>query len=504
MSSRTSQAVKRAFSWSEWAQLDATAMATLVRDGQVTAEELAQQAGEAISQINPTINAICEQIDDLGILAHDEMVNRTGPFFGVPTLQKEIEGGLKGRAHTYGSKVGLGNKAASYSSLVQAALRAGLNFIGMSANPPFAASLDTSGPLWGVCRNPYDLDLTPGGSSGGSSAAVSAGIVPVATASDGAGSNRIPAAFCGLVSLKPTRGFVPLGNTAIPSFLTYTTGWQCRTVRDLAALTDLHGIPGKTGQTGTVYHHPERPLLSEIEHDPKPLKIAMVTGKLGRRAPVTKQIVSGVNAAGKVMEELGHSVEAVDDGEIGSVEPLWSGAEILWVYGQHQYVEDVAALTQIHPSPETLSPVIYQMWKAGSDPKYSLSYWLTWLRSISAASRAVGRFFDKGYDLILCPVTDRLQPPAGGEFSLLSDDELAPWLDRTLDCIRYTFIGNLIGMPGLSLPAGDLSGGLPFGVQFYAPWGRENLLVRLAAQVERGKPEWFNRVAPTNSVLSLD
>lgn len=491
-------------SWSEWAKLDATGMAELVRSGQVSAKELALQAGQAIRLLNPEINAICEQIPELGELAYAEMVDESGPFYGVPTVQKEIEGGLKGRQQTFGSKLGEGNLAPNFTQVVRNALKGGFNFVGMSANPPFAASLDTSGPLWGITRNPYDLELTPGGSSGGSSAAVAAGMVPVGTSSDGAGSNRIPAAFCALVSLKPTRGFVSIGNIAIPSFYMYSTGWQCKSVRDVAALTDMEASGRATGQTGTIYGLPEAPLLQETERNPDQLRIALTSDRLGRSTPVSAEISDGVKRVGRTLEGLGHIVEEVEDRHIAEFAPLWAAADISWVYGQHLFVEDVASMTGRKPGPTTLSPIIHQMWEGGADPKYNIAYWVNWLRTISKISRSLGKFYDQGHDLILCPVTDRRQPVAGGPFSLLSDEALDPWVERTTDCVRYTFLGNLVGMPGLALPAGNLDDGKPFGAQLYAPWGREDLLIRMAAQLERAKPDWFGRIAPSNSVLSIE
>jgi len=201
-----------AMSWAEWAAHDAVGLGRLVAEGQVTAAEVVRQAAAAAEALEPQLDAVLEIFSDVLSDPDRDGPDRHGPLYGVPILLKDIGSRLKGRRQEAGSKLFRGHVATATDPLMENLLQAGLIPLGRSATPELGLTIDTSTDYLGrpkITRNPWDLDRSPGGSSGGSSAAVSAGITPIASSTDGAGSTRIPAAFTGLVGLKASRGRVP-------------------------------------------------------------------------------------------------------------------------------------------------------------------------------------------------------------------------------------------------------------------------------------------------------
>jgi amidase len=255
---------------SQYLVSDATSLARLVVEREVTAVELLALARQRSAQVNARINAVVRTLDDVA----DERATGTlnGPFAGVPFLVKDLFQEYAGFPTTHGSRSLEANVATEHAVITQRFLDAGLVIFGKTNTPEFGAKGITEDSLLGIARNPWNLDHTPGGSSGGSGAAVAAGIVPAAGANDGGGSIRIPAACNGLVGLKVSRGFTPYGpQTGEPIFGMATQGVVSRTVRDTAGLLDaVAGAPQR--HAAYVARRPD-PFLPGLEERPGKLRI---------------------------------------------------------------------------------------------------------------------------------------------------------------------------------------------------------------------------------------
>ncbi|MDX1607050.1 MAG: amidase family protein, partial [Candidatus Competibacterales bacterium] len=303
----------------EYRRHDGVALAALVSSGEVTAAELLELAIERAEKVNPTLNAI---IIPMYELARQRAAGRlSGPFAGVPFLTKDLYQEYAGVATTYGCQAwkDAGHTATEHAEITRRWLNAGVVVMGRTNTPEFGAKGITEPQAWGPTRNPWNTGHVPGGSSGGSAAAVAAGVVPMAGANDGGGSIRIPAGHCGLFGLKPGRGRTPWG----PEFNECLQGAAInhilsRSVRDSAAMLDATHGP----ETGSFYviRPPERPYSEEVGASPGRLKIGFST-----RSPVGTDVdpeaVAAVEKTARLLESLGHHVEegepAVDGVQLG-------------------------------------------------------------------------------------------------------------------------------------------------------------------------------------------
>ena len=274
-----------AMSWEEWSRHDAVALAARVRRKQVTARELARQAARAVELLNPRLAAVLEVFEDVVRKPDADRPSRNGALYGVPMFLKDLGSGLKGRRQDSGSRLFKGHVIPTTDPTVENFLRAGLIPIGRSTTPEFGMTFDTATDYLGhvyVTRNPWHLDRTPGGSSGGSAAAVAAGITPISMSSDGGGSTRIPASFCGLVGLKATRGRVPRPLAQSEYMVRISIdGVVTRTVRDTAAVYDyLTRVPN--GGAFIAMGAPPGSYLRALRKAPGSLRIGLSTGRWGR------------------------------------------------------------------------------------------------------------------------------------------------------------------------------------------------------------------------------
>ena len=492
-------------SWSEWSQLDAVALAELIRADEISPREAAQQAVEAIELLNPELNAVLEVFDDAIEDPDSQGMDSEGAFFGVPLLVKDSGSRIAGRLQEGGTLLMKGNRAERDDPFIRNLRRAGFNLIGRSAVPPFSWFAMTESLINGVTRNPWNPDYTSGGSSGGATAAVAARIMPMASASDGAGSIRSPASWTGLIGLKHTRGRTPLREGANELTDYYVSeGVVSRTVRDTAnalpflyqkalgesfiPISALGSTPSKSVSAG--------------------LKIALNTGTWGCDSPIAPEIVEHLNWVGDELETLGHTVTEVDEGEICDVEVLRRGIHgmtlrvaMLW--------EHEAEKTGIPLSQDTMEPVLY--WVQQLATQNQLDIWDYWelQAQIPVITRQFGLFFEQ-YDMLLTPNDPVLTPKAGvaAEYSafdpLASLEDAEEHFERLVDVCRYCGPSNQAGYPSLSLPSGQIEG-LPIGFQLSAAWGQEELLLTFAKQIESGKPEWFDQIAPVSvSTVSSD
>ena len=293
-------------SWDEWAQHDGVALAARVRKGELTAKELASQAAAGIAKVNPALSGVVEVFEDAIADPAGNGANPAGPFAGLPFLMKDLGPTMKGRLQEMGSLLMRGNRATSDTFLTAKMRQAGLNLIGRTTTPEFGVCSSAENPAVYVTRNPWNTDYTTCGSSAGSAAMVAAGAVPIAHATDGGGSIRIPAGVNGNIGLKVSRGVFSLApHLSDLSGLVSIQGCQSRSVRDTAAFVDACRGPAP-GELMPFWTTPE-PYQEMIKRDPGRLKIALSHQWGDYRA--TPQIAAELERVGRFLEGLGHHVD---------------------------------------------------------------------------------------------------------------------------------------------------------------------------------------------------
>jgi amidase len=488
-----------AMGWTEWLRHDATALAALVRSGQLTASEVVAQAAAGLARVDDRLEGCLELFHDVVSDPDRDRPDRGGALHGVPVFLKDLGSRLAGRLQESGSRLLKGNVARETDPLVANYLRAGLIPLGRSTCPEFGMTFDTATNYLGrvkVSRNPWNPERTPGGSSGGSAALVAAGVTPISMASDGGGSTRIPASYCGLVGLKASRGRVapPITHSEY-TWRIAVEGVVTRSVRDSAAALDYlwHKPPG-----GTFYPMapPDGSYVEALARPRGRLRIALSTGGWGRNGACDPEVAERVRAVARALEGLGHDVEEIDDGKMLDWGAMWRGYLTQWIAGRVLY----APIAQVGGTPSeamqnALSPMVWRHFEAAQ--RYSTLDLMQAMACNNVVTRGFGRFM-AGWDALLCPTHAIRVPAANGPYSLLNDEPLAAWLDRVADACRYTMPGNEAGLPGISLPAGLDADGLPVGAMLYGDFGREDLLLNLAAQLESAEPQWFSQVPPIN------
>jgi amidase len=485
--------------WDEWARHDAVALAGLVRTGEVTPRELTAQAAAAVSRLNPKLQAVIEVFADTHNNPDTDGPAVDGLLYGVPMFLKDLGSGLRGRTQDSGSAFTRGSRVTETDPSIENFLRAGLVPLGRSTTPEFGMTFDTvtdygDGPV--ITRNPWNLERTPGGSSGGSAAAVAAGIVPLSMSSDGGGSTRIPASFCGLVGLKASRGRVPqpwarneyVSRISIDGVVT-------RSVRDTAAVYDyLTRVP--TGGSFIRMSPPAGSYLEAIARDPARLRVGLSTDRWGRGTDTDPQVAARVREVAAVLEGLNHTIEELDAPAICDWDVMWDTYITQWI-GSRAVFTTMARERNIgvQELQTLLNPMTWRHYQASE--RYDKFDLFRMMQGNNTVTRQFGALLDR-YDILLTPTLAIRVPPANGPYSLLRDEELDPWVGRLADACRYTMPGNETGMPAISLPAGFDADGLPIGIQLHGSFAREDLLLRLAAQLERAQPEWFGAVPPVH------
>ncbi len=479
------------------ARLDATAQAELVRIGEVSPEELTQAAIERAERLNPDLNAIIHPLYEQGLEeSRGELPD--GPFRGVPFLFKDLGAGLAGQPLHMGMR---GLKEADFRLPVDTFLgarfrRAGFVTIGKT-NTPELGIVPTTEPLaYGPTHNPWDLGRSPGGSSGGSAAAVAAGIVPIAHANDGGGSIRIPASCCGLVGLKPSRGRTSLGPLVGDTMSGLTVEHVVsRSVRDVALALDA--THGPAAGDPYVAPEPHRPYMDELGADPGSLRIAVLTDPVGvPHIEADAAVVAATQEAATMLEGLGHQI----DDDVPQVDPSFDLIETFltrWYAGQTEIIDQFGVLLGRELGPDDVEPLTWAMAEEGRR-RHSGQY-LAAVSQHQAIARMIGIWFDQGHDLLLTPTMGELPPPLGS-FATDPEDPLKT-IHRGEQTAAFTALINATGQPAISLPLGWSEEGLPIGVHLVAPLGREDVLIRVAAQLEEAHP-WAGKFPETFSVPS--
>jgi amidase len=459
----------------------ATELANLIRGGDISSRELVETSLERIEALEPELNAFAH-LDPEGALAAADLV-RPGderPFAGVPIAIKDTAE-VAGWPYTLGSDV-FGDFVPSYDAFVVRRLReAGFVFVGKTSLPEFGILPVTEPRRFGPTRNPWDTERTPGGSSGGAAAAVAAGMLPLAHGSDGGGSIRIPAACCGLVGLKPSRGRVSRGPDQGEDFLVQD-GVLTRTVAETAELLDV--LAGYEPGDASWAPPPPEPFAAAVGREPGRLRIGFTTDA-AIQAELDPQCERAVRDAAELLSSLGHEVE--------EVEAPWAGQDLLRVFTLvfgtpvSLGVFFGAQVTGREPSEELVEPLTWTIWN-GIRERTALDYLLA-RTQLSAAARAIVALWNE-FDVVMTPAL-AWRPVRLGDIDACSDD---PWEDfrRSGEFTPYTAVFNVTGQPAISLPLFHGDDGLPLGVQLAGRPADEATLLSLAAQLEAARL-WADR-----------
>ncbi|OCC22956.1 hypothetical protein MB02_14420 [Croceicoccus estronivorus] len=474
----------------EYAAHDATGLAELVRSRAISAQELAETARAAIDRLNPRLNAFAELYDD-AIAGAAAGVGGDGAFGGVPFALKRIGISEAGRPMgDLGSRMlrGVALPVADSDSYVVARFRAaGLTVMGHTQMPELAYTVTVESSHQGVTVNPWNPDIVAGGSSTGSAVAVASGMLPMAHASDAAGSTRFPASCNGLVGMKPSRGWISVG-PADSDLTSYKVSHFAltRTVRDAATMLDVlqGGEPGEAA----MYRRSDEPFAAAITRPPRRLRIALATEAWHTR-PLQDDVAAEITRIGRELEALGHHVEeARPPIDFDAYRDLYKG-----IY----YMDGAIALAGLQQllggdaDPELLQPVIRKATSRGD--QYAIADYAGIFSGINVISRVLGAFFES-YDALLTPAL-ATGIPRLGETTLESDASAEEFIEHLLGINQHLPLANLTGTPAISLPLCRTQDGMPLGAHFMMPIGNDAALLQLAAELEQALP-WKSDMPP--------
>ncbi len=487
----------------DYVHYDGLGLAELVAKGEVHPKEVLEAAIERAEALNPELNAIVTPLyDDARDRAQQHL---SGPFAGVPFLLKDVHHALRGTPMSNGSRLHKGEISQLSAEIVRRFLDAGVVIFGKTNTPEYKLSVFTMPEAWGPTRNPWDPTYSPGGSSGGSAAAVAAGIVPMASATDEGGSIRMPASACGMFGLKPSRGRNPIG----PDFSweaegLSTSGVITRTVRDSAAMLDATEGP----EPGSPYAAPgPTGFLAALNERPRQLRVGISTAPDVFGVSMDSACVDAVRIAGVLLQDLGHHVEEVslpyDEWEVMRA---WA---VLLTTHTSALVADLEARygeARVRASLENIPLLLARIGRAMPAQEVGGSRLVA--RRIGAKLAA---FYDD-FDVLVTPTLGRapipleqtgppaaerrllhflVSPAAAGLFRIRSFVErvMEAQIEAAARQVLFrTVVANLTGVPAMSVPLHRTENDLPVGVQFLGRYGDEVTLLRLAAQLEQARP----------------
>ncbi len=483
----------------EYAKYDALGLAKLIKDKEVSANEVLQAALDATNRINPKLNAVIARFDEQAKASLDNAQSQNAPFVGVPFLLKDLGFELAGQPSRMGSR-SIHYVPTESNELVKRMQKTGVAIFGKTNTPELGLIITTEPKSKGVTHNPFKKGYSSGGSSGGSAAAVSSGIVPMASAGDGGGSIRFPAAWCGVFGMKPSRGRNPNG-----PFI--GEGWEgatadhviSRSVRDSAAMLDA--TAGREVGAGFVIESPKGAFLDAVSRPPKALKIAVMQDPLVPNTKVDKSVQTVLEQTAKQLENLGHHVDYAQPNI--DINTMWRDFSIVVCSHTAQTInalakrfgkEQVAKL-----EPHTRNMVMLGQGLSATDLLSAKEGW-------HDVQYQMGLLLDQ-YDVILSPtvptpaVKHGVLPPNKLEAGAV---KLTGMLSRgvnvskvafktglverishpVLSKMAYTMVGNITGLPAMSVPLGMSPKGLPIGMQFIGRMADEETLFSLAGQLE--------------------
>jgi len=458
----------------EYQSYDLIGLSELVNKGEVTPIEVVETAIREIEALNPDINAVVVSQFEIAL---DELKNRTDTprFLGMPYLAKDLHAPVKGLPLANGSRV-LKNQVFDFDSTTFARLRgAGFAILGRTNSPEFGLSASTEPALWGPTRNPHNTACSAGGSSGGAGAAVASGMMPAAHATDSAGSIRIPAARCGLVGLKPTRGLNAFGpHRGDPVYGISHEHAVTRSVRDSAAILDVTAGP----DSGAPYftQKPQEPFETLIQRPPSPLRIGF-THQSFIGTPVDAECKDAVLKTAKVLEDLGHNVEeAAPQFDAGEMTDAMIRILMASLASPFRMIENHLGRPISGDDVEPMTHSVLSFAKSTS-----LADHLDRTVVLNTETRALSKFFER-YDVLLTPT---LADPAL-ELGVLDTrkSDLDAFLDILFTVSPFTAPFNVTGQPAMNMPLHQSKSGMPIGVQLIGRFGEDAGLLQLAHSLE--------------------
>lgn len=493
--------------WSEYRALDGIALAELLRSKEIFPQEVVQTALYAIEQINPQLNFLALEMSAEALRQISTLNVQASPLAGVPILLKDLLIDVAGFPTQGGIRFLSRQTIAQDSALAAAYRAAGLIFAGKSTTPEFGLHPFTESEFYGITRNPWDVTRTSGGSSGGSAAAVAAGVVPIAHANDGGGSIRIPAAHCGLVGLKPSRGRVCMAplNEAWQSLVVQHV--VTRSVRDSAAMLDIACCT--PAGAFELYACPSGERFTDSLSQPLPrLKIAF-TDQPFLGGSCTPEVRASLQHTARLLENLGHHVE--------EARPTFAPPEILRRAILVLLAGDLAALRRnikhLFGHILTANDMEMPTWAMMNYGEQVSAGEAFAARQLLLSQASVMQEFHKHYQLLMTPVLPELPPKIGALRPAAHELNAVRWMDRLhlnwimkynplmeiraaklQQHVGFTMPFNCTGQPAISLPLYWHEDRLPIGTQFVAPFGEEALLLRLAQELESAQP-WSERRA---------
>jgi Asp-tRNA(Asn)/Glu-tRNA(Gln) amidotransferase A subunit family amidase len=461
-----------------FASHDALAVGQLVKTGKIGARELLNGTLAKLRALNQSLNAITDFYDG-PLLEKSVAMTGKGPFEGVPFLVKQLMADCAGTPTTLGSRFFASQPVAVADSAAVARMRrAGLVIVGRTNTSEFGLAPTTEPAFGGATLNPWRKGLSPGGSSGGSAAVVAARGMPMAHATDGGGSIRIPAALCGLFGLKPSRGRVslaPIGETLAGAGAQHCVSIS---VRDSAALLDA--LAGS--EPGDPYTAPAAgSFLAATQRAPGKLRVAFMRKPVGG-ASLDPVLVAAVERTASLLEGLGHQVEeAVPDYDATA-----SGEALGTIMAANTWTNIQIRANGRVPGPDDLEPVTRQAAEDGR--QISAHDYIRAVQTFHRTGRQLGAFFQR-HDVLLSPTIARVSLPLG---EVRMDGSAEQYQQGLAPMVAFTSVCNAAGVPAMSLPLAWSDDGLPIGLQFVGRFGAEEMLFSLAAQLERALP-WRDR-----------
>ena len=463
---------------SDLSLLDATAQAELVRNGEASPLELVDAAIERIEKLNGDLNAVIHPLyESARTQARGSLPD--GPFRGVPIVVKDLDGLLAGAPYHAGNKLlkELKYVAPVTSFLFQKLIDAGFVIVGKTNTPEFGLMPTTEPEAYGPAHNPWNTNHSPGGSSGGTAAAVASGLVPLGHAGDGGGSIRIPASMCGLFGLKPSRGRISLGPEEAESWAGLVMRHVItRSVRDSAAVLDV--LEGYMVGDWYTAPPPARPYAGEVGAPAGKLRIGVRTHAPLSAAAVDPECVAAVEDAARLLESLGHSIEeaspqALDDATTLEVFTYVMAASL------RAEIADIVAIAGRPLTEDDVEPSTWAQYEGGAG--IDAGTYVSALTRLQKAVRSIISWWvDDGFDILLTPTLAEPPPVLG--------DVPGDFAARGLPFAIFTAPFNITGQPAMSVPLYVSASGLPIGVQLVGAPFREDVLIRLAAQLEQARP----------------
>ncbi len=450
--------------------MDAVAVAEAIATKQISVAEATEAAIARAEKVNGELNAIV-------LKTYDDARNYTalvkdGPLYGVPSFIKDNDN-IKGYPTQLGTGAFSAKKAKRNSKFVNQFLSAGVSYLGKSTLPEFGLICSTENEKWGITRNPWNTGYTTGGSSSGSAALVASGVVPIATANDGAGSIRIPAACCGLVGLKPSRRrLVNMDGSELMPLQIVHQGVLTRSVRDTAA---FYAAAEK------FFRNPRLPELGHVKHaDKQRLRIAFFNnppeGKSGHQDADTYR--TQLETA-KLLQSLGHTVEQIAlPVDIDAMSHHYLNYYGFMAYMISHWGKLIVNAKVDHGELEPFTMGLSRQFKTNALQTPGS------IRALRQTGRKAEELYEK-YDVLMTPVVSHKTPEIGYFSTSLAYDEIAR---RAVEFASYAALQNVTGAPAISLPLGVSDNNMPLGVHFTAPYGLDKRLLQLAYELEEAKP----------------